>query len=122
METLVLAPEDLVVADDDPKLVSWLTDMGIRALRGDISDAGLLRALGADRARVVISTIRRRDDNGPLLELAKGGPVLVRAFNVEDADWIRRRGGRPVLYSEAAAQDFLDWYENEWLPARDGNT
>jgi CPA2 family monovalent cation:H+ antiporter-2 len=122
METLMISPDELVVADDDPKLVAWLEEMGIRALRGDISDAGLLQELGADSARVVISTIRRRDDNGPLLEVAQGVPVLVRAFNLEDAEWIRRRNGRPVLYSEAAAEDFMEWYRSEWLRGRPGNT
>ncbi|MEX1256317.1 MAG: cation:proton antiporter [Gemmatimonadota bacterium] len=122
METLLISPEELVVADDDPKRVSWLAEMGIRALRGDISDARLLRELGADRAKVVISTIRRRDDNGPLLQMARDVPVLVRAFNVEDAEWIRLRGGHPVLYSEAAAEDFLEWYDSEWLAETAGNT
>jgi hypothetical protein len=122
LEALVVTREELVVADDDPRLENWLEEMGIRALRGDISDARLLRELGADRARVVVWTIRRREDHGPLLELARGVPVLVRAFNLEDAEWIRQRGGRPVLYSEAVAQDFLEWYETEWEEAQSGNT
>jgi CPA2 family monovalent cation:H+ antiporter-2 len=122
LESLVLTGAELVVADDDPKLVGWLEEMGIRTLRGDISDARLLRELGVDRARVVISTIRRVKDNAPLLEVAKGVPALVRAFNVEDAEWIESRGGRPILYSEAAADDFVEWYDTEWEGPRAGNT
>jgi hypothetical protein len=37
--------------------------------------------------------------------------VLVRTFSEEEAEWVRRRGGTPVLYSEAAAADFLSWFE-----------
>jgi hypothetical protein len=78
----------------------------------------VLEAAGAPSAHVVISTIRRKEDNDPLLSIAKGIPVFARAFNVSDAEWIARRGGRPVLFSEAAAEDFLEWYMSEGPGAR----
>ncbi|MEX2530646.1 MAG: cation:proton antiporter [Gemmatimonadota bacterium] len=114
LEALIVTREDLVVVDDDPAVVDRLRDAGVTALRGDISDTDLLRAVGADRARVVISTIRRIEDNAPLLDLARDVFVMVRGFNLEDGRWISERGGQPVLYSEAAAHDFRDWYEHEW--------
>ena len=92
----------------------------IPAIRGDVSDAAVLEAAGVPRAHVVISTIRRKEDNGPLLSIAKGIPVYARAFNVSDAEWIESRGGRPVLFSEAAAEDFIEWYRSEGPGA--GNT
>lgn len=114
VEDLIIYRKDLVVVDDDPATVDRLRGAGVTALRGDISDVELLREVGADRARIVISTVRRREDNSPVLALVRHVPVLVRGFNLEDGEWIRERGGRPVLYSEAAAEDFQRWYETEW--------
>jgi CPA2 family monovalent cation:H+ antiporter-2 len=113
LETLVIGPHEVVAVDDDPAVVARVRQAGIRCIRGDAADAGVLRRAGADRARVVISTIRRPEDNRPLLELASGGPVIVRAFSEQDARWIELRGGKPILYSEAAAADFLSWYDTE---------
>jgi len=110
LEILIVTPCSLVVVDDDPALIARIREAGVPALRGDASDVEILRAAGAERARVVVSTIRRREDNAPLLAMVRNVPVLVRAFNVEDGEWIRARGGRPILYAEAAARDFLDWY------------
>lgn len=122
LEMLIVTPCRLVVVDDDPALVGRIREAGVPVLRGDASDVEILRAAGADRARVVISTIRRLHDNAPLLAMTHETPVLVRAFNVEDGEWIRKRGGRPILYSEAATRDFLDWYETVWRDGTDRNT
>jgi Kef-type K+ transport system membrane component KefB len=125
LEYLVIAPRPVVVIEDDPELVRLVRDGAIPAIRGDVSDVEVLEAAGARNAHVVISTIRRKEDNGPLLSLAKDVPVFVRAFNVSDAEWIASRGGRPVLFSEAAAEDFLEWYESEGpgaLESPRGNT
>ncbi len=111
LETLIVGPHEVVVVDDDPALIERLRDARVRAIRGDASDFEVLRSAGADQARIVISTIRRTEDNGPLLAFTHDVPVLVRAFNVEDARWIEERGGRPILYSEAGAADFLRWFE-----------
>jgi hypothetical protein len=70
-----------------------------------------LRAAGADRARIVISTIRRPTENRAVIEFARDTPVLARVFSTEDADLIQQMGGQPVLSSEAAADDFLRWFD-----------
>ena len=116
LESLIVTRDKLIVVDDDPALISQLRAAGVTAVKGDVSDRDLLREVGAHRARIIISTIRRVEDNGPALELADRVPVLVRGFNREDGEWIRARGGRPVLYSEAALEDFQEWYREEWLP------
>jgi Kef-type K+ transport system membrane component KefB len=117
LETLVIGPYRVVAVDDDPQIVEQVREAGVEAIRGDAADRELLRRAGADQARVVVSTVRRVEDNGPLLEMTAGKvPVLVRAFNVEDAAWVDARGGRAVLYSDAAAEGFMEWFEREgWL-------
>jgi Kef-type K+ transport system membrane component KefB len=115
LETLIGAGHDVLVVDDDPATIARLRYAEIPCIRGDASDAEVLRRAGADRATLVLSTIRRPEDNRALLELTgeAGGevPTLVRVFEPDDAEWIRAAGGRPVLYSEAAAAEFLQWYE-----------
>jgi CPA2 family monovalent cation:H+ antiporter-2 len=113
LEDLVLSGADVVVVDDDPAIVRRLEEAEIPSIRGEASDPLVLREAGADHARVVVSTIRRPRDNAALLDLATDVPVLVRTFDEEDADWIRERGGRPILYSEATAEGLLAWYEGQ---------
>lgn len=119
LETLVIGPYRVIAVDDDPQVVQRVRDAGVEAIRGDAADTELLLRAGADRARIVISTVRRIEDNEPLLRLAAGRvPVLVRAFNVEDAEWVNQRGGRAVLYSDAAADGFLEWFDRAgWVRA-----
>ena len=120
LETLVIGPHRLIAVDDDPQIVQQVRSAGVEAIRGDAADEKLLRRAGADRARVVISTVRRIQDNETLLRMARPHVrVLVRAFNVEDAEWVEARGGTPILYSDAAAEAFLEWFDREGWVAPD---
>ncbi len=114
LETLMVGPNPILVVDDDPTLVERVQEAEVPAIRGDISDPRVAEAARAREARIIISTIRRTDDNLPLLDRAGDTPFLARAFNDEEGDRIRARGGRPVSYAEAAAEDFLAWYRDEW--------
>jgi Kef-type K+ transport system membrane component KefB len=111
LEMLIISPHRVVVVDDDPGLVDRVAEAGVEVIRGDISDPAVLERAGVRRARVVISTIRRADDNLPLLRIRRKGPTLVRVFHEEDAARIRAEGGTPILYSEAAADEILAWLE-----------
>jgi hypothetical protein len=46
-----------------------------------------------------------------VLAYAAGVPLIARVFEPVDAESIRAQGGTPVLYSEAAAVDFLTWLD-----------
>lgn len=109
VEDLLVAGLPIAVVDDDPLVIDVLSQAEIFTIRGDAADPQVLRRAGADRARVVSSTIRRPRDNATLLEMA-GGPVLVRVFDRADADWVRARGGTPILYSEATADSLMEWF------------
>jgi CPA2 family monovalent cation:H+ antiporter-2 len=119
LEDLIIAPYPVVVVDDDPLLVESLASMGLTAYRGDISDPAVLELAGAREARVVISTIRRVEDNTPLLQMRPSGLTLVRAFQEEDADRIRGMGAQPILYSQAAADQVMEWIDG--LEAREAS-
>lgn len=111
LETLLAAGEEVLVIDDDPEVIDRLRQGEVPCIRGDASDPEVLRAAGVERAKLVSSTVRRPRDNQQLLEVVGDVPVLVRVFDDEDADWVAEQGGIPVVYSEAAAEDFLRWFE-----------
>lgn len=111
VETLLSAGTPVVVVDDDPTIVERLREADVLCVRGDASDEVVLRRVNARGARIIISTIRRPRDNRRLLEAARNIPVLCRVFEDEDARWVERMGGRPVVYSQAAAEGLLRWFD-----------
>ena len=114
LETVLGMGHDLLVIDDDPVVIGRLREADIPCLRGDASDIDLLRRAGADRARIITSTIRRPQDNRRLLEFARGVPALVRVFEESDADWVRELGGTPVVASHAASVEMMKWFDQEF--------
>jgi Kef-type K+ transport system membrane component KefB len=111
LETLHSAGVHVVVVDDDPAVIAQLREADIHAVRGDGSDWSVLHSAGAQRARLIVSTIRRPLDNEAVLRYARGVPTLVRVFEDIEAARIEELGGQAIIYSEAAADDFLRWYE-----------
>ncbi len=111
VETLLASGTPFVVVDDDPAVIARLREADIACIRGDASDERVLERVRPAEARVISSTIRRPRDNGRLLQMARGTPVLCRVFEEEDADWVRAMGGTPVIYSEAAADGLLRWFD-----------
>lgn len=114
LETLLMAGEEVVVVDDDPEVVNRLRSADVRCIYGDASDPDVLRRAAVDRAAVISSTIRRPRDNASALDMLQDRPVLVRVFEDEDASWVEGRGGIPVLYSDAAAEEFTRWFREDW--------
>lgn len=113
LEDLILTGCRVVVVDDDPGILARVGEAGVQTVRGDASDPVVLERAGASRARVVCSTIRRPRDNEAVLSMTETVPVLVRVFDRGDADWVRERGGTPILYSEATAEGLLQWYREQ---------
>jgi len=111
LETLFAAGHRVVAVDDDPNIVEQLRRGEVEVVRGDASDPDTLRAAGAERALIISSTIRRPRDNYRLLQTIRDVPLMVRVFEDEDADWVRAAGGTPIVYSDAAADEFMRWFE-----------
>jgi Kef-type K+ transport system membrane component KefB len=111
LETLLTSGHEVVVVDEDPAVIERLHEGEIACIRGDGSDRDVLQIANAQRARLIISTMRRTSDNESLLRFVDGVPVLVRVFEPVDAEQIRALGGSPILYSKAAADDLLRWLE-----------
>lgn len=111
LETLLSSGYDVLVVDDDAAVIERLREGDIAAIRGDGADLAVLRAAGAPHARLIVSTMRRPADHIALLRLVSGVPVIVRVFEPADAESIREHGGNAVVYSHAAADEFLRWLE-----------
>lgn len=119
LETLLFAGYDVMVIDDDAALISDLTDNDVPCLRGNASESSVLERVGASRARVIISMIRRPMDNLKVLAEAGDVPVIVRVFEDEDEALIREAGGITVSFSDAAADGFFEWFER-WSGSHSG--
>jgi len=73
----------------------------------------VLRAAGADQARIVISTLPRPRAIRPVFEIAGDTPVLVRVFEEHEEASVRAMGGTPISFSEAAVAEFFEWFDEE---------
>lgn len=111
LDLLLTEGVDAAVVDEDPAVVATLRAAGIPVVRGDAGDVTVLEAAGVTRARVVVSTLRRVEDNEAVLATARDAPVLIRTFEEADEAWVRSRGGIPVSFSEATADDLVAWLE-----------
>ncbi len=104
---------EVVIVNDDPVVVEELVEAGERAVCGDGSDPRTLDMVNASAARALISSMRRvRDAEKVLAQLQPDPPLLIaRVFEPAEADRIRARGGVPVLSSAAAADAFMQWFQ-----------
>lgn len=119
LETLLVFGHDVLVVDDDPVVIGQVQEAGVPALRGDASDSELLEAARARQAAIIVSTVRRVQDNHVLLRQVAGVPTLVRVFDDAEAVEVRALGGRPIILAEATAEDLLQTLEREGF-FRDG--
>jgi Kef-type K+ transport system membrane component KefB len=111
LDALLERGQVVVVLDDDPGVVDTLSDEGVLAFRGDGGDPAQLANLGLERARAVVSFMRRIGDNERLLEIARHPPVFVRVFSELEARRVERAGGRAVVESELGKNAFMSWFE-----------
>ncbi len=106
----------ILVVDDDSAVIEDLALIGIPCLRGDGSDARLLKFVGAAKAKLVIASLPRLTDLLKVIHAAPNVPVVARVFEEVEAAAIRRAGGIAVLNSEAAVGAFMDWFHNQQDP------
>ncbi len=119
LKPLLEAGHQVVVVDDDPAVVERLARTGTRVIRGDGSDLRILNRAAARRARLVIAGTRRPADSLKIARyLARDTTVVVRVFERADAQRIEEAGGIAILNSEAAAETFLQWFDNVGVPVR----
>ncbi|HRQ76108.1 MAG TPA: cation:proton antiporter [Phycisphaerales bacterium] len=109
LDLLLLQGNTVLVVDEDPAVVEALRERGVDVIRGDGADERVLEEVRAREARVIISTMRRIEDNERLLRLIRGRIVVVRAFDEHAAKRIAAAGGIPATEAEPAAESLLHW-------------
>lgn len=106
----------VAVIDDDAAVIAQVKSLGpgVAAIRGHGADARALEAASARQASVIISTLRRPEENEAVIVHAQGVPVILRVFEPDLADRLRSLGGMPILESHAAADDTMRWIESRF--------
>lgn len=112
IKPLMAQGEQVLVVDDDAGVCRSLDRKGIPYLRGDGADPEVLEKAGARNAKLVIASMRRVGDALTVLRYVKGVPVVARVFEEDDRKQIEAAGGIPVMNSDAAADTFMEWMEN----------
>lgn len=115
---------EVVVVDDDPGVVQSVAQQGVTVIRGDAANPEVLREVGAERAKAIVSTMRRAHDNARLLSTVRGPLVFVRVFSEQEAEHVRELGGHPVVEAELAAGALLRWHADiaDFLEASSADT
>ena len=121
LDLLLLYGVPVIVMDEDPAVVDALRKRGIEAVRGNGADPEALKQVRAGEAAFIVSTMTRVQDNLRLLESVRGVEVLVRVADSAGAKRIRQAGGEAVVESEAAAEDFLHWFDKHAASLNVGN-
>jgi Kef-type K+ transport system membrane component KefB len=112
VKPLLAQGEQVLVVDDDAVVCAALAKKGIPFLRGDGAEVEVLEKAGARDAKLVIASMRRVGDALTVLRHVRGVPVVARVFEESDREKVRAAGGIPVLNSQAAADTFMNWLEN----------
>ncbi len=114
--------ENVLVVDDDETACQMLKELGVPVLRGDGTDQELLAEVGAQQAKVIVTSMRRVTDSLKVLKQVKGVPVLALVFEEDETEPVRAAGGIPILTSDATAKSFLEWFHSTGLAKdRDGH-
>jgi len=114
LDLLLLHGDEVVVVDEDPRVIEGLAARGVHAIRGHGADHAVLEAAGAPAARVILSTMRRTADNERLLEFLGGARrVIVCVFGPDEARRIEAAGGEAVRYADVACEAFMAWFREQ---------
>jgi CPA2 family monovalent cation:H+ antiporter-2 len=106
--------EKVVVVDDDEAIIAQVQQAGAIGIQGDAANKQIMEAAGASQAKVIISTIKRLANNDVFLSYVPQTPTLITLFDPQNAQQINRLGGKTVLESFAAADEFIDWFEHHY--------
>jgi len=115
VKPLIEAGYPVLVVDDDPSVLDGLSRAGISWWRGDGSDERTLEATRARDSKLILASLPRVQDLLKVVRYAGEVPVVARVFEEHEARSVERAGGVAILNSEAAAEQFLAWFEN-WRP------
>lgn len=110
VKPLISAGHRVLVVDDDPVVIAHLHQAKVPCLRGDGSDFNVLQKAGIEKAKLIISSMRRANEAECALKHSSRIPVIVRVFESSDAEKIEAKGGIAIQNAEASADKFMEWF------------
>ncbi len=104
-----------VIIDNDPMVTVRFRQQECDAVWGDGEDVETLKEAGIEEARAVVVTTGDLHHLRTVRRLAPEGiPLWLHAFESEQAEAARALGAKTVIYSEAAADAFVEWFDTEF--------
>ena len=105
------AEMEVVVVDHDPMVVNSLRSKACDAVWGDADDQRVLREAGVGNARAVIVTTGKAHHYNAARNVApRGTPFWVHAFERRSLKGISDEEFKTVIYADAGAEAFMNWY------------
>lgn len=112
LEKLLAAEAPVAVIDDDAGVVRAVREMGAYGVLGNGKDPDILALAGVDKAKLVISSMRKFSDNKGFLKAANPSALkVVRVFDREEASLFKQAGALPIPSTEAASSDLVEWVQ-----------
>jgi Kef-type K+ transport system membrane component KefB len=112
LKPLTAAGHRVVVVDEDPAVVAQLRAKGVEALTGDASDEHfLLHEVAGRQAKLVLVALPDPRDAARIARMLPGVTVVARVFEHDHVEPVRAAGAIPVMNSLAAADTFMEWFE-----------
>lgn len=110
-ETLKNEGQNVVVIDVDPRKIQKLTEMKENCIFGDAADHDIIEHISLEKAKMVISTINRTEENDLILrtyrKINKNLKVIMTAGDVDEAAELYRLGADLVIIPTMISGDYI---------------
>lgn len=115
IDRLRMAGVECVVVDNDPMVVQRFRQRDFAAVWGDGEDPHTIEEADVDSARAVVVTT---GDMHHLQEVCRhtgdDTTVWFHAFDPERAEPARKMGVKTIVYADAAADTFVEWFNQQF--------
>ena len=104
-----------VVIDNDPMVTVRFRERQCGAVWGDAEESKTLREAGVQDAKaVVVTTGSLRQLQAAKHLTGDSVPIWVHVFDEEQARAAAEMGAETIIYSQAATQDFMRWFQKRY--------
>lgn len=111
LKALLKMRESVAVIDDDAGVTREVRELGGVGILANGKDPDALKEAGIDRAKLVISSMRKVTDNNTMMGFAPEVPKVIRVFDATEAEYFEGLGALSIPVTEAATSDLVNWVE-----------
>ena len=110
-ETLKAEGKKVIVVDVDPKKIQELVDLKESCIFGDAVDHEIIEHIGLSKAKMVISTINKFDENSMIVhiykKINKNLKIIMTAGDAEEAAELYKTGADLVIIPTMISGDYI---------------